>query len=68
MQNQLSFLMPFADDRLHLRESPQSVRSLIGALVIGYLQNRRDGGSGDGFFLVAQSKYSCGSENYFVFS
>jgi len=31
---QLNFLMPFADDRLHLRELPQFVRFLIGALVI----------------------------------
>jgi len=34
MQSQLSFLMPFADDRLHLRESPQFVRLLIGELVV----------------------------------
>jgi len=34
MQNQLSFLMPFKNDRLHLRELPPFVRFLIGALVI----------------------------------
>jgi len=34
MQNQLTFLMPFADNTLHLRESPQFVRFLIEALVI----------------------------------
>jgi len=32
-KNQLSFLMLFADDILHLRKSPQFFRFLIGALV-----------------------------------
>jgi len=34
MQNQLTFLMPFVDNILHLRESPQFVRFLIEALVV----------------------------------
>src|SRR5258706_9924534 len=34
MQNQLTFLIPFADNILHLRESPQFVRFLIEALVV----------------------------------
>jgi len=34
MQNKLNFLMPFADNILHLRESPQFVRFLIEALVV----------------------------------
>ena len=34
MQNQLKNLMLFADDILYLRESPQFVRFLIGALVV----------------------------------
>ena len=34
MQTQLSFLMLFVDDRLHLRELPQFLRFLIEALVI----------------------------------
>ena len=34
MQNQLTFLMPFVDNILHLRESPQFVRFFIEALVV----------------------------------
>ena len=44
MQNQLSFLMPFVDDILHLSESPQLVRFLIGALVIEVFTEPSDGG------------------------
>jgi len=44
MQNQLTFLKPFAYDILHLREVPQCVRFLIEALVVKYSQNCRDGG------------------------
>jgi len=34
MQNQLSFLMPFADNILHLRQTPQFVQFLIEALIV----------------------------------
>ena len=44
---QLSFLMPFENDRLYLRELPPFVRFLMEHWLLRYSQNRhRHGGSG----------------------